>query len=245
MIITGLFSLAVGLSVGWTGIGGFLLLILFSDFIGLTAGESLFYSFTLFLLEGLIGSYSWIKKKAFEIKEVFPLCLGSLVGSICGAWIGSQIDGDTIKIVLYITVLISGLSILFRDLIIKENDKSKQITRSSYCVLGVITALICSISGAGGPVLVIPILLVLGMESRKALAVAITDSIFISIPAIIVYGRNFGSTESYMIFIVALIFHFVGLIIANKTSDIIKASFLKYFIAIFSIAFSIIKVVML
>ncbi|MCF0237692.1 MAG: sulfite exporter TauE/SafE family protein, partial [Sphaerochaetaceae bacterium] len=159
MVLGALYSLAIGLSVGWTGIGGFLLLILFNDILCLSAGESLFLAFSMFLLEGLIGAISWKKKKVYKPSEVAVLSIGAFIGAIGGALVGKNLNEEVIKTVLYITVLVSGFSVFLRDILFKEKDMKTDISNFVLSLLGLLTAFVCSISGAGGPVLIIPLLI--------------------------------------------------------------------------------------
>lgn len=241
MIQAALFSLAVGLSVGWTGIGGFLLLILFGDILHLSAGESLFLAFSMFLLEGLVGAFSWYRKKIYQMSEVTFLSVGAFVGAIAGALVGKGLDEQVIKTILYVTVLVSGISVFLRDVLFKDKGLQKSIPSSVLVLLGFLVALVCSISGAGGPVLMIPLLVALGMDSRKALSLSITSSVFIAAPALVIYGTACSGSLPVGIFLISFVFHLIGLVAANMTSDIVKAGFLKYFVAVFSVSFSLIK----
>ena len=61
--------------------------------------------------------------------------------------------------------------------------------------LGITTGAICSLSGAGGPVLVMPLLVACGVSARIAVGVALFDSVFIAIPACIGYLSRITWTE--------------------------------------------------
>ena len=103
----------------------------------------------------------------------------------------SFIAKDTVKVILYVVVLFSGLSILLRMWKEKKSAerrwpqsrpgadgnhyKTEEATDSMVFLvaLGVITGAICSLSGAGGPVLVMPLLVVFGVSARAAVGVAL------------------------------------------------------------------------
>lgn len=78
-----------------------------------------------------------------------------------------------VKILLYMVVLLSGVSILLRKDKAQAEGEGKagyQITEHlpATLALGFVTGMICSLSGAGGPVLVMPLLVVLGVNVRTA-----------------------------------------------------------------------------
>ena len=85
--------------------------------------------------------------------------------------------------ILYLVVLLSGISILLRK--DKPGNTEKKAVQSVpfYLVLGAVTGAVCAASGAGGPVLVMPILTLLGIPAYTAVGISLFDSIFIAVPS--------------------------------------------------------------
>ena len=59
------------------------------------------------------------------------------------------------KIILYLIVLLSGISILLRKDKPGNTEKKAVQSVSFYLVLGAVTGAVCAASGAGGPVLLV------------------------------------------------------------------------------------------
>lgn len=108
-------------------------------------------------------------------------------------------------------------------------------------ILGFLTGAVCALSGAGGPVLVMPLLVVLGIPIRTAVGVALFNSIFIGVPACIGYLRQCSVTKLASVLAVALIFHGVGVAFGSKNAVRINQTLLKKGIAVFSILVAIWK----
>ena len=120
------------------------------------------------------------------------LSVGSLVGAVFGVCLNMLIPESGVKTLLYTVVFLSGISILLRK--IKAAASDEQAKDSTFAGnlpvvlgLGTVTGAICALSGAGGPVLVMPLLVLLEIPVRTAVGVALFNSIFIGIPACLGY----------------------------------------------------------
>ena len=183
-------NLVVGAFVGLTGVAGFLLPIVYTGPLGMGVTEGLALSFAAFIVSGALGSVNYNKAGNLDIPFGIRLSLGSLAGAVLGVKLNLIIPESTVKVILYVVVLLSGISILLRK------DKSQEESGRAYVIsdhlaatliLGFVTGAVCSLSGAGGPVLVMPLLVVLGIGIRTAVGVALFNSVFIGIPACIGY----------------------------------------------------------
>ena len=88
-------------------------------------------------------------------------------------------------------VLGSGVSILLRK--DKKDTGAGGAAKDGKILcfgLGAVTGVVCAASGAGGPVLVMPLLTLLGFSAHMAIGIALFDSIFIALPAIAGYFFN-------------------------------------------------------
>ena len=114
MILILLLNLLVGACIGLTGIAGFLLPMFYTGFLGLPAGESLALSFSAFLISGVLGSVTYYRQGNLDLKPAVILSAGSLPGALAGVWVNLLIPEDVMQMILYIVVLVSGISILLR-----------------------------------------------------------------------------------------------------------------------------------
>ena len=109
LILAALGSCAVGLFIGWCGVAGFLLPILFVNACGLGVTESLLLSFLCFAVSGAIGSWNYHRRGELPLRPALILSAGSLAGGLLGAALGGLLEPETVKVVLYIVVFFSGL----------------------------------------------------------------------------------------------------------------------------------------
>ncbi|MFV0502435.1 MAG: sulfite exporter TauE/SafE family protein [Lachnospirales bacterium] len=230
----------VGMLIGWSGIAGFLLPIFYTGYMDYSVTLALTLSFSAFLVSGIIGSVGYYKSGNLEFKIAIPLGISSLFGAIIGIFLNSMIPVDTVKILLNLVVLASGISILIRERKSKSSKThNRQINSRSIILVGVVTSILCALSGAGGPILVMPLLLLLGVNVKQAVGIALFDSIFIALPSVIGYGIQVDNIKSVLgIIFLACFAHGIGVFFGSKTSDHIKQQPLKISVAIFSIGVS-------
>ncbi len=231
----------VGLLIGWSGIAGFLLPIFFVGYLGLSVEQSLSISFFCFMLSGAIGAYNYWKKGQLAVKLGVFLSVGSLFGSLLGVLLSRNVPANVFTIILYGVVLFSGLSILFRKDKERENASIDTAKKPVLVALGFITAVICSLTGAGGPVLVMPLLVVLGVPIRTAVGVALFNSIFIAMPAFTGYISRSDMCEIWVLFGVCAVSHAVGIWVGSKTAHKINLKVLKPTVGVISIGIAIWK----
>lgn len=257
LVIIGAANMAVGGCIGICGIAGFLLPMLYSGALGFDVTYALALSFLAFLVSGIIGSFNYYKAGNLDVKMSIKLGIGSLIGAVGGVFLQSMIEKSTAKTILYLVVLFSGASILVRmwnekrraDKAVSTNtntataDNSGNKTIADNVVflifLGITTGAICSLSGAGGPVLVMPLLVACGVSARIAVGVALFDSVFIAIPACIGYLSRITWTEILGLLVLIVITHGIGVWLGSRFAGKVPVQGLKIFVAVFSVCIAI------
>ena len=240
LFLTALCCLVVGLLIGWSGVAGFLLPIWFVSFCGFTTTQGLAISFLCFAVSGAIGAWGYARRGEFDRRVGWLLSAGSLVGAVAGAMLNRLLPTDTVKMLLYLVVLLSGISILVRQLAAARGGEGepKPLRSGLLAPMGLLTGLLCALSGAGGPVVVMPLLVALGVPAKQAVGVALFNSIFIAIPALTVHGTQGGFTGFLVTAAVSAAAHGVGVTLGSATSRLVSQELLKRGVAIFSICFS-------
>lgn len=237
-------NLVVGAFVGLTGVAGFLLPIVYTGPLSMGVTEGLALSFAAFIVSGALGSVNYKRAGNLDIPFGIRLSLGSLLGAVIGVKLNLIIPESMVKILLYVVVLLSGISILLRkDRTEEEGNKGYVISDhlAATLVLGVVTGMICALSGAGGPVLVMPLLVILGIGIRTAVGVALFNSVFIGIPACIGYMMQCNMKSLLPVMAAALVFHGMGVTFGSRNAVRINQNLLKKGIAVFSILIAVWK----
>ncbi|MDO4274488.1 MAG: sulfite exporter TauE/SafE family protein [Eubacteriales bacterium] len=243
LIIIGAANGIIGGLIGICGIAGFLLPMLYTGALGFPVDQALAFSFLAFFVSGILGSMNYHKAGNLDIPLSIKLGAGSLIGAVAGVLLQAMISKETAKTILYFVVLFSGLSILYRMWSDKKKsgedkaEKESKLTGQLWflLILGIVTGAICSLSGAGGPVLVMPLLITVGVSARTAVGVALFDSVFIAIPACIGYLSRIDWKNSLLILVIIAVTHGAGVLIGSHYADKVPVKGLKIFVAVFSV----------
>lgn len=244
VILMAVLNLLVGGCIGLTGIAGFLLPMFYTGFLGMDSSSALALSFAAFLISGILGSVNYYKSGNLDMETAKMLSLGSFIGALGGVKINLLIPESTMQIILYLVVLLSGISILLRK---DKNEAAvtnagKNRSKGFFLVLGAVTGAVCAASGAGGPVLVMPILTLLGIPAHMAVGISLFDSIFIALPAAAGYlYAAAGNKEVFFLLPVLLIAHGIGVFAGSKNATRINQKLLKQIVAVASIAIACVK----
>lgn len=235
-------NLLVGVLVGLTGVAGFLLPIVYTGPLGMEVTNGLALSFAAFIASGLIGSINYKKAGNLDIPFGLRLSTGSFAGAMLGVKLNLIIPESMAKLFLYMVVLLSGISILLRKDKTPNSLEKRDFVISEHLfftlLLGFVTGFICSLSGAGGPVLVMPLLVILGINIRTAVGVALFNSVFIGIPACVGYMMQCSVIDILPLMVLVFIIHGLGAVVGSKNAARINQTVLKRGIAIFSIIFA-------
>ena len=238
MILVIIANFVVGMLIGLTSIAGFLLPLLYVS-LAFSVQEALALSFVSFCISGILGSYNYYRKGQLDLGYGIKLGCASAIGAIIGVYLNTFIKDDIIKILLYSVVLFSGISILFRK--DKENVTDCKPPLVITLLLGFFTAIVCALSGAGGPILVMPILVVLGFRIREAIAIALFDSIFIAIPSSVGYLMQCQVEPILLVLICATLAHGFGVYFGSLYSEKVPQALIKKVVAITSICIALWK----
>ena len=237
----------MGACIGLTGIAGFLLPIFYVSVLMLDPIESLALAFAAFVVSGVLGWPAYRASGDLPLRACGWLCLGSLVGAVAGVFVGLALPAQVLTVTLYIVVLVSGTSVLVRmrpkkSIKLKDEAQTGERPVAVYVAVGLVTAVICAASGAGGPVLVVPILMLLGFSPRSAVGMSLLDSVAIGIPSAIGYFAG-GAIEPgvWSLLAPALIGHGIGTILGSKNARRINAPVLKVVVAVGSIGVALFK----
>ena len=243
LLLVGLVNAAVGLLIGLTGVAGFLLPVFYVSVLGMDAAKAMTLSFAAFAVAGVIGSWTYKKSGDLPLKAAVPLCAGSLAGALLGVSLNAFIPARTVKLLLYLVVLASGISILVQ--MGSDRRKERAGTRREpsgllekgwlFVGLGFVTAVVCALSGAGGPILVMPLLLLLGMDVRSAVSTSMLGSVFLALPSVAGYGTRCDLPALLPLLAVCCLCLGLGVFVGSHNAHRIRQKPLKLAVGLFAV----------
>lgn len=184
--IVGATALAAGLLVGLTGIGGVLLVPVLTGAAGLPLERAVAACMLGFLFSGLYSAFIHLRRARLPARPVAALCLAAAGGAALGAATLDWLPALGVRLFVAALALASGLHALAT----RQGDGGRIPGAGLLALLGVFVGYGSAISGTGGPVMLIPILLALRTPVTAAIALGVTAGMPITAAATAVYAAE-------------------------------------------------------
>ena len=160
--------LAIGLLVGAVGIGGILLPSALTVTAGVAIHQSMAISLLTFVFTGLAGTLAFQRRGNIDWPLARPLAAGVAASAWAGAWTSSLVAAPTLSLVLAVLIVAAGLTTLRGS---ATPARAPALRRSLLLAAGAATGFLSGLTGVGGPVLALPLLLALGFPLLTSIGV--------------------------------------------------------------------------
>lgn len=169
LLIT-LISLLAGLLIGTIGIGGVVLVPLLSFALGFDLHVAMSASSFSFLFPGIIGTLTYAKKGSIVWEKVLWLSLGIIPAALLGARVNSGLDTAVLIIIVAALIIFSGINVFLKTA--NESEEIPQFSKLWMIFIGGVVGFGSSLTGTGGPVLLVPILVTLHFPALKSIGIS-------------------------------------------------------------------------
>jgi len=162
------FLIAVLFSI--LGLGGAIIYTPLFILLGIQPLSAITMALLLNMITTASASITYLKQKLVDKRIAFPMIITSAFGAITGSFFASGIESRILIILLSVILLIAALRILFFNsigLLVKDGENKKILIGAG---LAFIFGIISSLVGIGGGTFIVPLLLILGLETRNAIA---------------------------------------------------------------------------
>lgn len=161
--------LVVGALVGMVGVGGVLLPPGLIALGGLSAHEATATSTWVFLFTGTVGTVAYARQGRVPWLMLLRLSAGVVPSAFAGAVLGATLPADIVMLALASLTLFVGVHQL-----LPRRDVPQPITlgATSLVMIGAVVGLGSAVTGTGGPVILVPVLLMLRVAPLLAVALS-------------------------------------------------------------------------
>lgn len=172
-------SFVAGTLIGLTGIGGVLLVPVLTEFAGVPVERAIAASTLSFVFAGLVAVLLHRRSMRVGSRPLVALCAAAAVGALGGALTLGWLPPSAVRLFIALLALGSGLHALTGR---RPANRALPPT-AALVALGLVVGYGSAISGTGGPVMLIPILLALRAEAGTAVALGLAAQIPICLTA--------------------------------------------------------------
>ncbi len=193
LVFIALLGLISGLSIGCIGIGGVILVPGLFYLIGIPIQIAIAAAMMGYLLTGLIGTIVYAGNKSINWSMAGWLCAGAMPAAIAGAWISNNVPGFALELVVGVLTAASGLHTLTSS---NADDAGRtKLNKGTLVSIGVVTGVLSAITGTGGPLVLVPMML--WLQVPVFTAIGLSQAVQLPIAAMATAG-NFAFGTSYI-----------------------------------------------
>ena len=228
-----------GLLIGTVGIGGILLAPMLVYIAGIDLHLAMATSRLSFLFAGIAGTIAYSRKGTISWNTVGWLSVGVVPAALLGARANVTLQAGVLTVILAALIVASGLNALLRKpLTIKSSFRANRFVLVS---IGVAVGFGSALTGTGGPVLLLPILIFINVPALAAIGVSQAIQLPIAIFAsagFFLFGRIDIELGVQLGLIMA-----IGVIIGAQIAHRVTAKQLRRVLAIVLVAVGLLMIV--
>jgi len=208
-------------------VGGILLIPALVVLGGLPIHEAAATALFSFLFTGLLGTWLFHRRGSIDWRLTVPVCVGAVLFSYLGAMASSRVDARLLALIIALLIVFAGVYILLPARRGGANQHGYRDAKHSALLLGVGAAsgFGSGLSGAGGPLFSVPLMLVLGFAPLATIGASQVLQIVAAVFGTI-GNLQFGSID----FVTAAwitVFELAGVIAGSRAAHAVRVTVLR------------------
>ena len=153
----GALGLIVGVFIGGIGIGGVMLVPALSYLGGIPIPTAIAAAMMGYLLTGAVGAAIYARRKSIRWSMALWLCAGAMPAALAGAWTSNNIPPAFLELGIGLLTASAGIhAIMGRR---RQGQDKPTLSKPVLVLIGVVTGFASAITGTGGPLVLVPVLL--------------------------------------------------------------------------------------
>jgi uncharacterized membrane protein YfcA len=165
-------GLVSGLMIGCIGIGGVILVPALVFLGGIPIKVGIPAAMLAYVLSGLVASFVFARNKSIHWGMAAWLCAGGTPTAFAGAWAVSVVNARVLEITLGLLTFLSGVNALRTR---HASHEMHTVSAATLVGVGAGTGFLSSLSGTGGPLVLVPILI--GLKLPVLMAIGLSQAI--------------------------------------------------------------------
>ena len=190
LLALALFAILVGGLIGCIGIGGVLLVPTLIYLGGVDIRTAIAAAMFSYLLTGLIGAVIFARHGSIRWPMAIWLCAGAMPAAFAGSWASNVVNATMLELIIAALILLAGIRAWRPET--QRDGAESGFARPWLLATGAVTGFASALSGTGGPLVLVPLLI--WLELPILTAIGLSQAIQLPIAALatagnLVYGR--------------------------------------------------------
>lgn len=221
-------SMVIGTSMGFSGIGGFLVVPLMIILGDTTPAQAVFTALAANLGVTLSNGVFAMRRGQIDWHIFRYLVMGSVVGALAGAGLISVLSLVAARFV--IAAFLVGLGVVsLRPRRMRVGSPERALSRMGVALLGIGAQASAVMAGIGGPAVTVPILASRGACSERVVGTALLHGAIVSGLGLVVTGVV-GASASWLVLGVAILIVISSLLASIWRARILKLVSIRHFV---------------
>lgn len=179
-------GLAAGLMIGCIGIGGVIIVPIMVNFLNWPIHSAIPAAMMTFLVSGAIGTMAFWRQRSVRWDLVMPMWLGVMPFALIGALVGHMAPSALLEGGIGVLAIASGTQALLNSQ--PHGDEHDGAGKEEpLFAIGAVTGFASALTGTGGPVVLVPILLWRGLPTLTV--IGLSQAIQLPVSALATVGN--------------------------------------------------------
>jgi hypothetical protein len=216
-------AVVVGFFIGSVGVGGVLLIPALALLGGLDIHRAAATALFTFFFTGVLGTWLFYRRGSIDWRMAAPVCVGSVVFSYLGALVNSLLPPRPLALIIAAIIVFAGVYVLFPA---KSHGPSR--TGNEKWLLGGIGAAAgfgSGLSGAGGALFSVPMMMVLGFVPLAAIGTSQVLQVIVAFSGTI-GNIQFGSVDFHTAAWIT-VFELAGVVLGTRAAHAVSVTSLR------------------
>ncbi|MGI9491569.1 MAG: sulfite exporter TauE/SafE family protein [Geminicoccaceae bacterium] len=196
LLILFVFGFAAGTMIGSVGIGGVILVPLLSYVGGIDIHIAIAAAMFAFLISGITGTLFYAKNRSINWQMAAWLWAGAMPAAFIGALTASVLPKTSLELCLGLLTSITGLHSLRGSAGSEKEIHRERQPPVLLVVIGAVTGMLSALTGTGGPLVLIPILM--WCRVPVLMAIGLSKAIQLPIGTLATSGNIYAGTLDLM-----------------------------------------------
>jgi len=227
LALIGFISIFVGILVGGIGIGGVVLVPILTFVFGLEIHEAIGAAMFSYMFSGIVGAAIYAQRRSIRWNMAFWLFAGAIPAAFAGAFLSSVVPAQGLEFLIALLIIFAGANALLT----RNADKQDERTLEGPILVGIgaIVGVGSALSGTGGPLVLVPILVWLKVPVLTA--VGLSQAIQLPIAALATAGNFIYGSVNITVGITLALALMAGAAIGARIAHAVSSSTLRNIVA--------------
>lgn len=195
LVLLGGLSVIVGVLIGGIGIGGVLLVPILTYIFAIDVHMAIAAAMFSYLFSGLVGATIYARKRSINWKMALWLFAGAMPTAFMGAFVVSAVPARGLEFLIATLIVFAGANALLTP--VEDTNGDHLLGPVPLLVIGAITGFGSAMTGTGGPLVLVPILIWLKVPTLTA--VGLSQAVQLPIASLATIGNFIYGTVDMVI----------------------------------------------